>query len=318
VIARPGAGESGRTAEYFEPARSYVSSWALLAGLLIGMVIDLALGGAAAHLAAWLLAIVIVVGFDAFIVRTARRLRSVTVSADEIRVGEQSIDRSDVVAVERDVDPMAPMLGQRLGEGSSRAAAGLTVLLRDGSRRTVPTRYPDRVVAALGLARVRVPVEVRQADPDDVDVLGEIDRRAETLYRVSGIDLPAKSFLGDTLHEARVVLVTGRPIVGYVRIDDVDGSAHVRGPAVVPGSMRQGIGSELVEAACRWARANGYRAATVTTFAQVPWNAPFFRRRGFVEITELTPELAQRRDWERAIGLDGVGPRVVMRRDLAD
>jgi hypothetical protein len=63
---------------------------------------------------------------------------------------------------------------------------------------------------------------------------------------------------------------------------------------------------------------HGYPAATVTTFADVPWNAPFFRRRGFVEITELTPELAERRDWERAVGLDGVGPRVVMRRDLAD
>ena len=316
MTVRPGAGEPAPATEYFEPARSYVSSWALATGLLIGLVIDLALGGAAVHLFGWAGAIVIVVGFDAFTVRTARRLRSVSVTADEIRVGEQSIARADVVAVRRDVDSTAPVLGQRLHEGLPRGTVGVSVLMRDGSARTVPTRRPDRLLAVLGLDEAGSVIEVRRAGAADFEALGEIDRRAETLFRVSGIDLPPGSFPADSLHEARAVLVTGAPIVGYVRIDEVDGVAHLWGPAVVPGSMRRGIGSELVEAACRWALAHGFAAVTVSTYAQVPWNAPFYRRRGFTEITELTPELAERRDWERAVGLDRVGPRVVLRRDL--
>jgi GNAT superfamily N-acetyltransferase len=190
------------------------------------------------------------------------------------------------------------------------------VRLADGTTRTVPTRRPDRLRAALRLGAAERTVEVRAADTADFAALAEIDRRAETLYRVSGIDLPANSFPADSLDEARAVLVSGRPIVGYVRVDEVDGQAHLGGPSVVPGSMRQGIGSELIEAACRWARAHGYRAVTVSTFAEVPWNAPFFSRRGFVAFEDVTPELAERRDWERAVGLDHVGPRVLMRRDL--
>lgn len=317
MTVRPGAGASAPAAEYVEPARSYLSSWALAAGLLIGLVIDLALGGAAVHLFAWAGAIVIVVGFDALTVRTARRLRSVTVTADEIRVGEQSVARADVIAVERDVDAGAPVLGQRLHEGLPRGTVGVSVLMRDGTARTIPTRRPERLLAVLGLAEARLVVEVRRARPEDFEALAEIDRRAETLFRVSGIDLPPGSFPADSLHEARAVLVTGAPIAGYVRIDEVDGLAHLLGPAVIPGEMRRGIGSELVEAACRWALAHGFAAVTVSTYADVPWNAPFFRRRGFTQVTELTPELAERRDWERAVGLDRVGPRVVLRRDLA-
>jgi GNAT superfamily N-acetyltransferase len=317
VTVRPGAGQPAPATEYFEPARSYFSSWALFVAVLAGMAVDLGLGGAAVHLFAWLGAAVIVVGFDAFTVHTARRLRSVSVTGEEISVGAQSVARADVMAVQREVDPAAPVLGQRLHEGLPRGTVGVSVLLRDGTVRTIPTRRPARLQAALGLEQAGVVTEVRGAGRADYEALAEIDRRAETLFRVSGIDLPPGSFPADSLHEARAVLVAGMPIAGYVRIDEVDGLVHLWGPAVVPGSMRQGIGSELVEAACRWALAHGFAAVTVSTYADVPWNAPFFRRRGFVDITELTPELAERRDWEQAVGLDRVGPRVVLRRDLS-
>jgi hypothetical protein len=72
----------------------------------------------------------------------------------------------------------------------------------------------------------------------------------------------------------------------------------------------------LLDAACAWARTAGYRAVTLTTYAEVAWNAPFYAERGFVELTSLTPALAELRDWERDIGLDAVGRRVAMRRDL--
>ena len=80
--------------------------------------------------------------------------------------------------------------------------------------------------------------------------------------------------------------------------------------------MRQGVGSALLDAACAWAKARGYQAITLTTYADIAWNAPFYQTRGFVELTALTPELSELRTWERDMGLDALGRRIAMRRDL--
>jgi hypothetical protein len=63
--------------------------------------------------------------------------------------------------------------------------------------------------------------------------------------------------------------------------------------------------------------AEGMPALTLTTFTEVPWNAPYYRRCGFrcLEEAELTPGLRELRDHEAALGLDR-WPRVCMRRDL--
>lgn len=144
----------------------------------------------------------------------------------------------------------------------------------------------------------------------------EIDRRAEALFRVAGLDLPQIIVTDEELAGAAAILVAGRPAVGYVQIDEVDGAAHVEELAVLPNRMRSGIGTALLTAACDWAAAEGYRAITLTTFADVAWNAPFYAARGFTVIDDLTPGLAARRERERDLGLDAVGRRVVMRRAL--
>ena len=56
--------------------------------------------------------------------------------------------------------------------------------------------------------------------------------------------------------------------------------------------MRNGIGTQLLERACEWAREQRYPAITLTTYADISWNAPYYAARGFTEITELTPGLA--------------------------
>jgi GNAT superfamily N-acetyltransferase len=112
------------------------------------------------------------------------------------------------------------------------------------------------------------------------------------------------------------VFVAGPPPVGFVQVEEIDGLAYIVELAVIPRWMRQGIGSALLERACEWARGRGYRAITLTTYADVPWNAPFYARRGFVEITEFGPGVQAEREQERELGLDEVGRRIVMRREL--
>jgi GNAT superfamily N-acetyltransferase len=300
---------------YVEPARSYTSSLILAAALAAGFLVDLlVIGGGGRHAVAWAIGGVLVVGLDALVVHAARELRSIVVTDDEITVGEQSLPRKDIRGVELGDTDAAPVLGRRFGEGLPRGTAALTLALSDGSKVAIATRRPQQLAELLGATGV-LP-EVRRATPADLELLPEIDQRAESLFRVAGMHLPDIPFPLDALHESRAVFVAGRPPVGFVQVDEVDGVAHVQELAVLPSHMRKGLGSALLDAACAWARESGYPAITLTTYALVPWNGPFYRSRGFVELTELTPELHELREWERDIGLDAVGRRVAMRRDL--
>ena len=95
--------------------------------------------------------------------------------------------------------------------------------------------------------------------PADLEHLPEIDLRAESLFRVAGMDLPDLPFPLDALHESRAVFVAGDPPVGFVQIDEVDGNAHVQELAVLPSHMRQGLG---LGAARRRVRVGARRRAT--------------------------------------------------------
>jgi GNAT superfamily N-acetyltransferase len=299
---------------YVEPARSYVSVVVLLALMVGGFLFDLiALGGGGVHALAWALATIIIVGFDLFITHAVRGLRSIVVTDSELRVGESVLPRDEIVGVAMGGED-APVLGRRGGEGLPRGMGGLTLQLTDGRSVMVASRDPRKLASALGAHAVAP--DVRIAEPGDLEQLPDIDSRAESLFRVSGLNLPELPFPIDALHDSKIVYVAGRPPVAFVQLDEVDGNAHVQELAVLPAHMRQGLGSSLLDAACAWARDNGYQAITLTTYADVAWNAPFYAARGFIELDELTPELAEIRDWERDVGLDEVGRRVAMRRDL--
>jgi GNAT superfamily N-acetyltransferase len=104
--------------------------------------------------------------------------------------------------------------------------------------------------------------------------------------------------------------------VGFARLGEVDGVAHLEQLSVHPGHSGRGIGTALLEAACTWAAGSGYQAMTLTTFAEVPWNGPYYARRGFTGLTRLTPGLREIRMHEIGLGLDALGRRIAMRRTL--
>jgi GNAT superfamily N-acetyltransferase len=105
--------------------------------------------------------------------------------------------------------------------------------------------------------------------------------------------------------------VAGRPAVGFVRLENVDGHTHIGQLSVLPEYGRLGLGRALMEAACAWARERGDQLVTLTTFSGVSFNAPWYRRLGFADLSRpLGPELAavvaEETDLER------VGTRLVM------
>jgi len=84
----------------------------------------------------------------------------------------------------------------------------------------------------------------------------------------------------------------------------------------IPGT-RGGVWWALIDTAAAWAAQQHLAALTLTTYAHVPWNAPYYERLGFevLDEHELTEGLRRVREHEAARGL-AAWPRVTMRRRL--
>lgn len=155
---------------------------------------------------------------------------------------------------------------------------------------------------------------VRLARPDDFAHLNEVERAADGVFASIGIvglpaAPPAEEYAGAT-----AILVAGEPPVGFARIELEAGEAYLDQLSVHPSSMRQGIGSALLEAAVQWAGDHGHDSIFLATFRDVAWNAPFYRRHGFVEVSASTPGMQEVEAHERKLRMDRFGPRVLMQR----
>ncbi|MGX1880566.1 GNAT family N-acetyltransferase [Streptomyces sp. NPDC055287] len=104
----------------------------------------------------------------------------------------------------------------------------------------------------------------------------------------------------------------------YLIWDVVDAAAHIEQVSVHPRASRRGLGRALITHVASHATADEtLTALTLTTFAEVPWNAPYYARLGFRTLAdaELTAGLRNIRREEAAHGLDR-WPRVCMRCEL--
>ncbi|MCC3302332.1 GNAT family N-acetyltransferase [Arthrobacter sp. zg-Y895] len=160
---------------------------------------------------------------------------------------------------------------------------------------------------------------IRSAGPGDLPVLPSLEEASDTLLDgmlpAGSVELPAAA-TGRELAAARRILVAGEPPVGFARLEEVDGQAHLEQLSVHPDAAGAGLGRALVEAALGWAREQGYTSMTLCTFADVPFNAPFYASCGFEVVSEPDGELAALRQHEISLGLDSIGRRVAMRAPL--
>ena len=171
-----------------------------------------------------------------------------------------------------------------------------------------------------------MPSTIRAPRPNELELLREIERAAGVLFTQVGLGAVAEhepetaATLGEYLRAGRAWVATDDDDVpvGYAVVDLVDDCAHLEQISVAPDHGRRGLGATLLEHVCAWAQQHGYPAVTLTTFAEVPFNAPFYAKHGFrgLSATETGPQLAARREHEAALGLDP-SLRVCMRRDVA-
>ncbi|MGH3319361.1 MAG: GNAT family N-acetyltransferase [Streptosporangiaceae bacterium] len=166
---------------------------------------------------------------------------------------------------------------------------------------------------------------IRPARADDLPALRDIERAAGQTFAAIGMT-PVAEDEPPSLDDLRRYQRGGRAWVtadhsdnpvAYLIADLVDGNGHIEQVSVHPDHARQGIGRSLIEHLATWAAGRGSPALTLTTFTDVPWNAPYYERCGFRRLSdaELTPGLRRIRAREVALGLDR-WPRVCMRREL--
>lgn len=173
-------------------------------------------------------------------------------------------------------------------------------------------------------------MRIRSARRSDLSLLQDIERAAGEPFRALGMafvaddDPPPLDLLESYRLAGRCwvatdpLSATGDRPLGYVLADPVDDALHIEQVSVDPAAARRGIGRDLIAHLAALAATRGMAALTLTTFTDVPWNAPYYARIGFRVLTEreLTEGLRAIRAEEAQHGLDR-WPRVCMRRELA-
>ncbi|MGV9885203.1 GNAT family N-acetyltransferase [Streptomyces sp. NPDC003006] len=155
-------------------------------------------------------------------------------------------------------------------------------------------------------------------EPPSIQELDRFRRAGRAWVAVGEDGTPVAYLLSEPLREATDAGTgTDTGTDAGTGADADDTCQHIEQVSVHPRAARHRIGRALIEHAARLARAEGRTSLTLTTFTDVPWNAPYYARIGFHPLAEaqLTPALRKIRAHETELGLDR-WPRLCMRRPL--
>jgi GNAT superfamily N-acetyltransferase len=163
---------------------------------------------------------------------------------------------------------------------------------------------------------------VRLADEDDFVAVESIENSADSIlidYLSATMWWPAPSAAARAAACGFTLLAVGDTTdqpVGFAHVVESGALAHLEQLSVLPGFGRLGYGRQLVLAAAHEARLRGYTQLTLRTFADVPWNAPFYRNCGFITTQPATDFHRGLVATEEESGLPLLGQRVQMTLNL--
>jgi len=158
-------------------------------------------------------------------------------------------------------------------------------------------------------------VAIRAARLEDLPRISEIeDSGAETFTRygrplVDGSP-PAPPEQWAAALDAGLLWVAadaGDTPIGFLAGEITEDGLYVAEVDVVMERQRQGHGRRLMQTAIDWARTRRLPGVTLTTFRDIPWNAPFYASLGFAELApgEMSAHLAAAIAGEVSRGFEG-------------
>ncbi len=168
---------------------------------------------------------------------------------------------------------------------------------------------------------------VRRGHAADAAALGDVERRAA--YRFGAHEVPTEILEATTDDEAFiagaqagclwVACSSDGETVGFALASFVDGAGHLEEISVLPAHGRRGIGRMLLAEVEKWAIGARLESISLSTFRDIPWNAPFYSSCGYrvLSAAELGPGLRAVREREAASGFP-VERRVFMQRTVGE
>lgn len=156
---------------------------------------------------------------------------------------------------------------------------------------------------------VPVHIVVRRAKQTELAGLVSIEAAADTLFpagRVNpGDTLSVSDHRRFLLDGVLLVAAVNGVVTGFAACKCRPRGLHMSVLAVHRDHMRQGIGTRLVRSVIAEADARSLAQITLTTFEDLPFNAPFYATFGFRKLSgrELDDELKAYLDWECAAGM---------------
>ncbi len=127
---------------------------------------------------------------------------------------------------------------------------------------------------------------LRPATSADISRLAEIERAAARLFPAGYLPDPQATLPTTVLEQAitdglLIVACTESEPVGFAVAEVIDGWLHLIEVSVDPAFGRRGLGRALVTRVMDTSHARSLIGVSLTTFSDLPWNAPFYQRLGF-------------------------------------
>jgi predicted N-acetyltransferase YhbS len=153
---------------------------------------------------------------------------------------------------------------------------------------------------------------LRLAIPVEIPLIREIERASAQRFiglmdalaadEPSPVEVLAARIASDGL----LVAVDADTPIAFVMFRPVEDGLYIEQLDVLPAFAGRRIGAALLDAVAERARSSGLARLTLSTFRDVPWNAPYYRRLGFADIADaaLTPGSLDIRREHLARGLD--------------
>jgi ribosomal protein S18 acetylase RimI-like enzyme len=166
---------------------------------------------------------------------------------------------------------------------------------------------------------------IRSAQAEELTLLAHIEQSAavrflDTPYAflVEAKPLPLE-FVQQRYQVGQVWVVVAPQdtVVGYAVTREVDDTLYLQEIDIDPKHGQQGLGYALVDTVRSWAKLSGYSVMSLSTFRDIPWNAPFYSKLGFdiLDESDLTAGFQQIRKQESTSGLP-ISERVIMHCEL--
>lgn len=127
---------------------------------------------------------------------------------------------------------------------------------------------------------------LRPARLEDVAMLQAVERDADTRTGGPTDVIPDADAVRAVAAKKITVAEVDGVVVGWVFLGAIDGEPCIGQISVAVAHGRRGIGTILLRHALAEARARGASSVVLNTERDVPWNAPWYARHGFVVVPE--------------------------------